>query len=370
MKIVFLLLIIIHALIHLMGSAKAFKLAQVSRLRQPISKPVGLLWLLAAMLLAAAAILLLFKSTAWWVPAGAGLMLSQFLIVLSWSDAKFGTVANLIILIPAIISGADALPSSFASVYKDEVRRGLAVSATIPTVTEDDLTGLPLCVQKYLRYTGAVGRPQIENFQAKCTGQIRFKMDGGWMDFASEQYNFFQNPARLFLIQSTMYGIPFDGLHKYVGADATMEIKVASLFKVVDARGPLMTKGETVTLFNDLCIMAPARLIDRTITWQSIDPLTARATYTNHGLAITALLSFNEKDELVNFSSDDRYESADGITYNNYRWTTPLKAYRDFGGRKAASYGEAFWTTPQGNFLYGKFNINEIEYNRQSSDGI
>lgn len=370
MRVIFFVLIMIHALIHLMGFVKAYKLAEVSQLSHEISKVAGLLWLSATILLATGAVLFLFRNPTWWLPAGAGMILSQVLVVLFWSDAKFGTVANLIILFPVIIAAANALPSSYTSIYKDEVRKGLSTLSAMPIITEDDLKDLPLCVQKYLRYTGAVGKPHIDNLRARCTGQIRFKKDGNWMDFTSEQHNFFRDPARLFLIESTMYGIPFDGLHKFVGSTATMQIRVASLFQVVNAKGPLMTKGETVTLFNDLCVMAPPRLVDKSIAWQRIDSLTAKAMFTNRDVTISALLYFNEQGELINFVSDDRYESADGITYNNYRWTTPVTAYRDFGGRKLASYGEAIWTTPEGDFTYGKFTIAEIEYNRKLGDEI
>jgi hypothetical protein len=38
--------------------------------------------------------------------------LSQTLIMLSWSDAKIGTVANIIILIPIIMAIADRLSGS------------------------------------------------------------------------------------------------------------------------------------------------------------------------------------------------------------------------------------------------------------------
>jgi hypothetical protein len=183
------------------------------------------------------------------------------------------------------------------------------------------------------------------------------------MDFSSEQYNFFDDPTRLFLIESSLFGIPFNGLHLYAGRSATMQIKVASLFQVVDARGDTMTRSETVTLFNDMCIMAPATLIDTDITWEPIDSLVAKATFTNKGFAISALLYFNERGELVDFSSDDRFMSTDGITYKNYRWTTPMSNYREFDGRRIATQAELVWHTPQGKYVYGKFELAEIEYN-------
>jgi len=55
--------------------------------------------------------------------------------------------------------------------------------------------------------------------------------------------------------------------------------------------------------------------------------------------------------------------SSDGKSYKNYRWSTPCKDYKNFSGRKVASYGEAIWHMPEGEYSYGKFNICEVEYN-------
>jgi hypothetical protein len=51
MRIAISLLPAIHALIHVMGFAKAFGLASLTQLKIPISRPMGVLWLAAAMLL-------------------------------------------------------------------------------------------------------------------------------------------------------------------------------------------------------------------------------------------------------------------------------------------------------------------------------
>lgn len=131
-----------------------------------------------------------------------------------------------------------------------------------------------------------------------------------------------------------------------------MKIKVASLLQVVDAKGEKMNQSENVTLFNDMCLLAPATLIDKNIQWETIDPLTVKARFTHNNITITALLYFNEKGELINFISDDRYLSEDGKTYTNYKWSTPVKDYKDFDGRKVMTYGEAIWHMLEGDFTY------------------
>jgi hypothetical protein len=88
-----------------------------------------------------------------------------------------------------------------------------------------------------------------------------------------------------------------------------------------------------------------------------------KARFTNQGNSITAILFFNAKGELIDFSSKDRYESADGKIYNNYEWTTPIKNYKEIDGRNIASYAEVNWHKPGGKFCYGKFELVSIKYN-------
>ena len=364
MRLLLFLVIIVHGLIHLMGFAKAFKYAEISQLTQEISRPFGLLWLFCALTLTVAGSLFLFKQASWWWVALPAVVLSQILIFAFWSDAKFGTVANLIILLPLSAVALETRPDSYGNQYKAAAREGLARYVEMPLVTEADLSHLPAPVQKYLRITGAVGKPRIHNFRAVFTGDFRNGLESSWMVFRSEQYNFFDQPTRLFLMKAAMYGLPVEGLHLFRGDSATMQIKLASLLQLVDARGPKMNQGETVTLFNDLCLMAPAVLIDKQrIQWEDAGPLAARAKFTHMGNTISALLSFNQAGELTDFISNDRFLSADGKTFKSYPWSTPVRNYKDFRGRKVVGYGEAVWHTPEGEFSYGKFNLAEIEYN-------
>nr|HRC87082.1 hypothetical protein [Thermoanaerobaculia bacterium] len=104
MKTVLLLLLTVHGLIHLMGFAKAFGYARLEALRGPVSRPMGLLWLAAALLLVTAAALVLLAPKLWWWAGAAGLVLSQLAIVSSWKDARFGTLANLLLLLPVALA--------------------------------------------------------------------------------------------------------------------------------------------------------------------------------------------------------------------------------------------------------------------------
>lgn len=365
MRTAFLCLVAIHGLVHLLGFLKAFLPDRVSQLAREVSKPVGMLWLCTTLLFIIACVSIIVRLESWWVFAATGILLSQFLILRSWKVAKYGTLPNLLILVPVFISFLNSLPSSYQNRYRSEVERRLGPSSDSSLVGEKDLQRLPPAVRRYLQYVGAVGKPRVDRLRAKFRGSMKRSMEGGWMDITARQYDFFDEPARVFYIESTMFGIPFDGLHLYAGTAATMQIKVASLVQVADAKGEMMFRGETVTLFNDMCVLAPATLIDTAISWEEVDSLTVMATFRNKGATVSAELSFNEEGALTDFLSNDRYLTTDGGTYLNYPWSTPIRDYREVDGRMIPMYVEAVWETPEGEYLYARFNLTEIEYNVQ-----
>ena len=253
---------------------------------------------------------------------------------------------------------------SYKNIYKSEVRKRLKPISDSQGLTLKEIEPRPAPVQKYLIYAGAIGKPMIQNVRVVWSGAMKRNKNSGWMPITSHQYNFFDEPSRFFYIRAKMFGIPFDGLHVYAGNTATMQIKIASMFQVVDARGDKMNHGETVTVFNDMCCFAPSTLISENIEWETIDSLTVKAKFTNDKITVSAVLKFNIKGELIDFISDDRFYCEDGKTYLSYKWSTPIKNFIEKDGRKVSSYGEAVWHIPyEGEFCYAKFDLKEIEYN-------
>jgi hypothetical protein len=252
-------------------------------------------------------------------------------------------------------------------IYRREVERRMTDGFCAALVTDAELDRLPRLVRNYLRKVGVVGRPHVRNFHARFSGQMKSKPDGSWMSISADQYEFFDDPARLFLMQASRRGISFEALHLYLGSTATMQVKVASLIEVVDARGPEMNQSETVTLFNDMCLLAPASLLHANVEWQELDAHSVGAVFTNAGNRIRAELSFDPNGDLVGFVSNDRFQSADGVMYRNLRWSTPVRDYRDFGGVRLAASGSAIWKQPEGDLTYARFVLEEIEYNVDAS---
>lgn len=252
--------------------------------------------------------------------------------------------------------------------YKAKVMAGLNRNeASEPGILiENDIEHLPEPVQKYLSYVGVIGKEKVQNMRVVCEGQIKMDIDKGWAGMETQQYNFYDDLTRLYYIQGKVSGLPVIGLDSYKAEKGNMLIKVAGLFKVVDAVAPEMDKAALVTLLNDMCMMAPATLIDERIQWETIDSKTVKATLHDKGSKASALLYFNDMGELTEFVTDDRYFSPKGTSYQSVRWSTPVSDYKDFNGVRIAAYGEAIWHFPEGDFCYAKAAIKEVEYNVKS----
>ena len=368
MRYAFAVLIGIHALLHLIGATKGLGWAAVPQLRTPISASAGALWLVAAVLLAGAAIAFARDAQWWWMPALPGIVLSQLLIAPSWSDARFGTVVNVLIAVPLLLLAVDARAGSFRSRFAHDVDSLLAqpMRAT-PVVTEADLASLPPLMQTYLRRVGAVGRPRIRNLRVRFDAQMRSSATSPWMTATATQYEFFDPPARLFYMNATRSGVPLDIFHRYVNGAATFQVKIASLFSMVDKRGPVLTRAETVTLMNDIVVMAPAAVLDLPFTWAPDGERSVMATFTNAGNTVAARLTFDADGDLVGFLSNDRMQEDAGSS-RNVPWSTPISQYGEVDGIRVGIHGDANWVETSGEWTYGRFVIRSIAYNVSARD--
>lgn len=360
MKIIFAIILVIHGLIHFMGFSKAFELAEINQLNQHIGLAAGSFWLLSGLLFLAAAALFLKKRDWWWMIAAAAIVISQTLIFMTWQDARFGTIANIIVLIVAVSGfGIWNFHRSFVRDYRENLGRTSSIQEEL--LSENDIRPLPAPVQRYLRYAGVINRPKVNNVKITFNGQMRGK-GKDWFVLHSSQYNFFDIPTRLFYMNGRIKGLTVPGYHCYKNGNARMLIKLFGLFPVVNVKDGDLNQAETVTIFNDMCMMVPASLIDSRIQWEENDSLSSRAIFTCNGISISAMLLFNETGQLVNFISDDRY-AISGKLFEKFRFSTPASDYQNINGINICTHGETIWHYPEGEFVYGKFDLVSIDYN-------
>ena len=359
--------VMMHGLIHVLGVVKGFGWAHVAQLSEPVGVGVAFGWLAAAVLVTGAGLLLVIGVRWWWAVGLVAAVVSQLVIVTSWRDARMGTVANVVLAFAALHGLAAEGPLGLRAGYRRSALRAVADAPSVApgVITIADLARLPGPVAAYVVASGAVGQPHVAGFVARIRGRIRGGPDEPWMTFVGEQTNTFGSaPRRLFCMDATRGGILIDVFHSYVGPSARMRVRAMSIAPMVDASGSMLTRAETVTLFNDLCVFAPGALVDVPVEWSAIDAHRVGATYTNAGHTVRAELVFAENDQLVDFVSDDRQQAApDGASFAPRRWSTPVGDVHDFHGHRVVSEGRARWQDPgTDGFDYLELHVDDVRY--------
>lgn len=245
--------------------------------------------------------------------------------------------------------------------FDQAVKAAFESQAHGPVLLTRDLRDLPAPAQRYIASSGALGRPRPQSLRIKFDAVMRQKPGAAALPARSDQFNFFADPTRLFFMRARLFGLPVGVFHAYGGGDASMRVRVAGLFNAVDIRGPELFQAETVTYLNDLCLFAPGALVDPRISWKPFDSRSCELSFRNGAVTVRARLFFNDRDELVNFVSDDRLAlGADGKLHG-FRFSTPIRDYGQHGGLRLPSHGDAVWHYPEGNFVYGSFDLRGFE---------
>ena len=119
MKYAIVALLLIHGLIHAMGFAGAWGLAQFEGASKtptnfvavdpdgPAVRALGVLWMVALAAFLVAAVLLMGDSAAWRPAAIAAAVTSMVVVALWWEDAPMGALANALVI--AAVLFADRL---------------------------------------------------------------------------------------------------------------------------------------------------------------------------------------------------------------------------------------------------------------------
>jgi hypothetical protein len=249
--------------------------------------------------------------------------------------------------------------------HEFERRRSVALaqcaSQPQPVLTEAQITSLPAPVQRYVRASGSIGKPRVASVRMVLDAELSQKPGQPGPPGTAEQFDSFADPPkRLFFMRTRMFGLPVAVLHVYDGAFASMKVRVASIFNVVNLHSQELARTETVTLLNDLCFFAPSWLADPRLVWRDVDAQHAEVTFTNGPHQVSATLVFDEAGELVNFISDDRGALQNDGKLKRFRWSTPMRGYREFDGRRLPTAGIAIWHYPEGDFVYGRFALKSL----------
>ena len=371
MRVAVALFIAFHAVLHVLGFLKAWKLAALPQLSGrtlvPISdtagRGVGLMWLLAALVLLGAAFLRVARHDLWWAAGIAGIVLSQALIVFQWSDAKAGTAANALIAMAVLVAAATY---RFKGDVRDETRVLLSsvTGADGTIVRAVELEPLPQPVRSWLVRSGVVGKPRGRTVRLEQRGEMRLGPEQAWMPARAEQYFAVEPPGFVWSVDVTMFRVlPVVGRDTYSNGRGRMLIEAAALVNVVDASGEKIDQGTLLRFLGEI-VWFPSAALSPHITWQAGEGTTARATMTYGGVSAEALFTFDEQGRFSRLDAKRYMGSGDAATLED--WIVRATRWRTISGWEVPVGGEVLWKLRAGEFSYFRWEIEDIEHDPQA----
>jgi hypothetical protein len=364
MKIAFFILVILHGLIHLIGFVKGFDLREVKEFTQPISKPLGIAWLITSLLFMGYVLLFSISNRFAWVVGMAAVLISQILILLVWKDARFGTLPNVLILLVALISMGQYFFEKRVQKETDTLIDQINPSPS-RLITEDGLMDLPEPVKKWLRRSGMVGRTRLTLGKVSQKAEMKLKPDQEkWFHATAVQYTILDEPGFIWKVDVEMNPLVFfRGRDKFDSGKGEMLILLQGLFPIVNETGQKLDEGSLQRYLGEL-VWFPSLALSEYITWEQINDSTAKATLEVKGIKGSGTFHFNEEGDFSRFSAM-RYQGNEADA-KRQEWVIEATENREMDGVRIPTQMTATWKLDQGDWTWLKLEVTDIQYNEQA----
>lgn len=228
---------------------------------------------------------------------------------------------------------------------------------------KDEFSNLPHAIQRYIDYCGYIGTPRMRYLRMEYR-DVDFMMgrSGPAQKIDYTQYNFVLKPCRMALIDSRMFGLPFEGYDYYQNGTGGMKGVIAKAIPLFHQTGPEMDKACLVTFLAE-SLFAPEILLQDYITFEEISSYEVKAVISYGGQTASGIFTFNEQCEFVCFTTKDRGVTNKDGTMEYVPWSAVCGEYRvSEAGVKHPTRFKAIWNYPDGDFVYFDGAISSVSY--------
>lgn len=115
--------------------------------------------------------------------------------------------------------------------------------------TQNDFSDLPITIQKYIEKNGYLGTQKMSYLKMEYY-DVNFmqEIDTPPLKIDYTQYNFVNEPNRLALIDSSMFGVPFEGYDHYKNGKGGMKGVIAKAITLFHQKGADLDKASLVSI--------------------------------------------------------------------------------------------------------------------------
>lgn len=235
--------------------------------------------------------------------------------------------------------------------------------ADLAVVTAERVEKLPEPVQKWLVWSGSVGKAEARSMYLKQSGQIKLKPEQKhWIPAKAEQYSTFEPPEFTWKVNMKMApGTHISGKDVFRNGRAQMRIKFDGVMPLSKTENSIKTNQSSLQRYLMELSSCPPAALSSYVAWQEVDGTTATARMELNGVSGTADFHFDEQGELKSVTAL-RYKDSDEEA-EKMLCTANILDYMGVDGIKVPSKIEIVWDLPEGPFTWYKFEVNGVQFN-------
>ncbi|WP_130276087.1 DUF6544 family protein [Cecembia calidifontis] len=231
------------------------------------------------------------------------------------------------------------------------------------TITTNDITNLPLAVQRWLKFSGVIGKPGIETLCMEQSYKIKLKPEQvEWYEAQAYQYSTTQPPAFIWTVDMKMMPLLYAyGRDKFIHGEGEMLIKLLSLFPVAkDGPNPQINESALQRYLGELVWYPSAAILDH-FTWKEIDENKAEVIMTFDQTQGSGIFEFDQEGKLIRFTAQ-RYMGS-GPDAVKKEWIVKVLDYKEFDGITLPNRCNATWKLDSGDWTWAEFEVNHVAFN-------
>jgi hypothetical protein len=222
---------------------------------------------------------------------------------------------------------------------------------------------LPAPVARFFAHAIRPGRAPVRAARIEHAGAFRTGLHQRWMPFRSVQHFSARPPA--FVWNASMRMAPLVGIRvrdSYLDGSAGMTAKLAGVVPLVDEQGGRELGSGALHRFLAEAVWLPTALLPGgPVSWKAVDDSTAIATLTDGDLAVSLEFRFNDRGEVLEVFTPERYRDVNGTGVPT-PWRGRFRNYADVDGFRVPMEGEVEWQLPEGRLVYWRGRIVAARY--------
>lgn len=223
--------------------------------------------------------------------------------------------------------------------------------------TFDDL---PQCMQKFYKLTGLMAKAGSKHvsFDFKDADFVNTEMKKT-LKIDYSEHIFAEVPARFAFIDSSLFGIPFQGLDSFIEGKGGMKGVIAKNFTLFDQRGKEMDKAALVTWLSEIIFM-PSELLSGQIEMKELDKNSVFVSIKYDNITAEGIYKFKDNGELLEFTTNDRAMIYTDGRVEYKKWSAIFEEYTKKGELLLPDRLKAMWHLDDSDLVY--FNGSSLEY--------